>query len=271
MTDKELLEEIEQEFGSHAPTDEANGDDLDAFLADLKNTISSEPQDDSAKKAAPIAPPKKEKPLRSTRKEKVKEEFDSHAPANDANTDDLDSFLADLKNTISTEPQTDSAKKTEPPKKAAPIASQKKEKPQRPAREKKPKAETKKVSQKDVQSEQEAGGLTKFVLCHHTAVNVSLLCICLILVAAIAAVILFQGNSDPLEGKIMENVFIAGTDVGGMTREEAYDAVIDAIGTNYTEGIMNVKLGGSVLVLGPSQTRPVVHVGCGGWGAYGCG
>ena len=69
----------------------------------------------------------------------------------------------------------------------------------------------------------------------------------------------------------MDNVFVAGVNVGGMTKEEAYDAVIKAIGTNYTEGIMNVEFGNSVLVLAPSQTRPVLQVEGAVEEAYTCG
>ena len=45
MTDKELLEEIEREFGSHSTAQEDDSEDLDAFLADIKQTIApdSEP------------------------------------------------------------------------------------------------------------------------------------------------------------------------------------------------------------------------------------
>ena len=50
MTDKELLDEIEREFGSHPPAPKNDADDLDAFLADLKQTIAPEAQAAPAEK-----------------------------------------------------------------------------------------------------------------------------------------------------------------------------------------------------------------------------
>lgn len=205
--------------------------------------------------------------------DEIEKEFGSHAPtsADDSGADDLDAFLADLKNTISAESPTDSAENSESPKESAPIAPPKKEKPQRAARTKEPKIDSPQNSKKAGQPEKEPGSFTQFVIRHHVVINIFLLCLCLVLIGGIAAVILVQGNADPLEGKIMDNVFIAGTNVGGMTKEEAYNAVIEAIGTNYTEGIMNVELGSSVLVLAPSQTRPVLQVEGAVEEAYACG
>lgn len=205
--------------------------------------------------------------------DEIEKEFGSHAPtsADDSGADDLDAFLADLKNTISAESRTDSAENSEPPKESAPIAPSKKEKKHRAVREMEPKINPIKDSIQTIRTEKEPGRFTQFVIRHHVVINICLLCLCLALVGGIAAVILIQGNADPLEGKIMDNVFVAGVNVGGMTKEEAYDAVIKAIGTNYTEGIMNVEFGNSVLVLAPSQTRPVLQVEGAVEEAYTCG
>lgn len=205
--------------------------------------------------------------------DEIEKEFGSHAPtsADDSGADDLDAFLADLKNTISAESRTDSAENNEPPKESVPITPSKKEKKQRAVREMDPKINPIKDSNQTIQPEKEPGRFTQFVIRHHVVINICLLCLCLALVGGIAAVILIQGNADPLEGKIMDNVFVAGVNVGGMTKEEAYDAVIKAIGTNYTEGIMNVEFGNSVLVLAPSQTRPVLQVEGAVEEAYTCG
>lgn len=205
--------------------------------------------------------------------DEIEKEFGSHAPtsADDSGADDLDAFLADLKNTISAESRTDSAENNEPPKESVPITPSQKEKKQRAVREMEPKINPIKDSNQTIQPEKEPGRFTQFVIRHHVVINICLLCLCLALVGGIAAVILIQGNADPLEGKIMDNVFVAGVNVGGMTKEEAYDAVIKAIGTNYTEGIMNVEFGNSVLVLAPSQTRPVLQVEGAVEEAYTCG
>ena len=205
--------------------------------------------------------------------DEIEKEFGSHfsASTDDSGAEDLDVFLADLKLTISSEPQTSSAESNEDPKESAPIASPKKEKKQRAVREKEPKKSPEKDSSQTIQPEKEPGRFTQFVIRHHVVINICLLCLCLALVGAIAAVILFQGNADPLEGKIMDNVFVAGVNLGGMTKEEAYDAVIKSIGTNYTDRIMNVEFGNSVLVLAPSQTRPVLQVEGAVEEAYTCG
>ena len=193
MTDKELLEEIEREFGSHSTAQEDDSEDLDAFLADIKQTIAPDsetaPNSKQAPKKAPSDSPKKEKPAQR--------------------------------------------------------ASQKKAAPR------------KEPKQNDRPSE-EPRGLTRFILRHQTVINICLLCLCLVLIAGIAAVIFYQGNSDPLDDKMMDKVIVAGVDVGGMTREEAANAVIAAVGSNYSEKVMTVRLGSNVLSLAPSQTRPVL-------------
>ena len=201
MTDKELLDEIEREFGSHPPAPKNDADDLDAFLADLKQAIAPESQ---------AAPTKK-----------------------------------DTGHSL-------------PP--ASPAKKEKQKAPKKEAREKAPKAAApKKKAKQPNRPEKEPRGLTKFIIRHHVVINSFLILLCLALVAGIAAVILYQGSGDPLGDKIMNNVYVAGVDVGGMTREEAAEAVNAAIGTNYTEGVMNVRLGNNVLILSPSQTRPVLQ------------
>lgn len=181
----------------------------------------------------------------------------SHSPAADSGVDDLELFLADLKQTISADSTSPPAENNGFLQESAPS---KKEKNPKANEKNEAVPETVKNRKVNAQPEKQPSGFTLFILRHHVVINIFLLCLCLVLAAGIAAVILFQGNADPLEGKIMDNIYIAGTDVGGMTKEEAYNAVIDAIGTNYTEGIMNVRLGSSSLVLAPSQTRPVLRV-----------
>lgn len=203
MTDKELLEEIEREFGSHTAAQDSDSDDLDAFLADLKQTIDPDSQSAPSSKQAP-----RKAPSGASKRER---------PAERA-------------------PKTRSAPKQKPPKPEAP----------------------RKAPKQYDRPEKESRGLTRFILQHQTPINICLICLCLVLIGGIAAVFFFQGSGDPLDGKIMENVVVAGVDVGGMTREEAANAVIAAVGSNYAEKVMTVRLGSSVLSLAPSQTRPVV-------------
>lgn len=203
MTDKELLEEIEREFGSHSTAQDSDSDDLDAFLADLKQTIDPDPLAAPSSKQAsrkdPFGTSRSEKPAERTRKTK-------------------------------------SAPKQKSPKPEAP----------------------RKAPRQYDGPEKESRGLTGFILRHQLPINICLICLCLVLIGGIAAVIFYQGSGDPLNGKIMENVIVAGVDVGGMTREEAASAVMAAVGSNYSEKVMTVRLGSSVLSLAPSQTKPVV-------------
>ena len=57
MTDKELLEEIEREFGSHSTAQEDDSEDLDAFLADIKQTIAPDSEAAPNSKQAPEKTP----------------------------------------------------------------------------------------------------------------------------------------------------------------------------------------------------------------------
>lgn len=207
MTDEELLEEIEREFGSHAPEKKNDSDDLDAFLADLKQAIAPDaaeeykPKQSERDTSSPVPSPKQKKQER--------------------------------------------APKMDPPPKA---------------KQKKEPAPPKKAPKQPDRPQKEPSGFAKFIMRHQLPINISLLCLCLVLAAGIAAVLLYQGGSDPLGTQIMENVFVAGVDVGGMGREEALAAVNEAVGSNYTEGIMTVQLGSSSFVLAPSQTRPVLRI-----------
>jgi len=67
------------------------------------------------------------------------------------------------------------------------------------------------------------------------------ICAVLILLAIIILVAAFiiSGNAN---GRIMDNVFVAGVDVGGMTQSEAVRAVRDAVGDSYQTTPMIVKV-----------------------------
>ncbi len=206
MADKDIFDELIEEFGTPAKKAATPDDDLDAFITDLKRTIApdaaADPQPSPQQSAKTAAPPKQADSPRPERKKKDK------APA---------------------------------PKEAA---------------EPKPRKQKK----AELQPPKEPSGFTKFILAHRLVINTCLLVLCLALSAGIVAVIFFQGNSDPLENKIMENVYIAGVDVGGMTKEEATGAVDAAIGGNYADGTMEVELGTSQLILSSSFTRPSLQV-----------
>ncbi len=58
-------------------------------------------------------------------------------------------------------------------------------------------------------------------------------------------------------GKIMENVTVAGVDVGGMSKEDAVAAVTAAVGDSYTTTTMEVTLGDDTISLSPALTGAV--------------
>ena len=107
---------------------------------------------------------------------------------------------------------------------------------------------------------QKTGGFLDTVSRHHKGINLALAIIALVLVAGIVAVVLWQTNADPYQNKIVSNVRVAGVDVGGMTRQEAAEAVSTAVGSSYTSTDMTVVLGKEELILAASQTRPKLNI-----------
>ena len=101
-------------------------------------------------------------------------------------------------------------------------------------------------------------GLGGFLVRHRRAINLLLLLVCLGLVIGIAALILFQRSADPLEGKIAENVYVAGINVGGMTKDEAVAAV--NAGISGSERTMVVQIGEKQLTLSSSQAGGTLNV-----------
>ena len=75
----------------------------------------------------------------------------------------------------------------------------------------------------------------------------------LVLLCFIAAFFMGTG-SDPYKGKILNNVFLAGVNVGGMTKSQAIEAVKTAVGDTYSSQAMTVRLGGTTLTLAPKDT-----------------
>lgn len=75
----------------------------------------------------------------------------------------------------------------------------------------------------------------------------------LVLLCFIAAFFLGTG-SDPYKGKILNNVFLAQVNVGGMTKAQAIEAVEAAVGDTYATQSMTVRLGGTTLALAPEDT-----------------
>ena len=72
--------------------------------------------------------------------------------------------------------------------------------------------------------------------------------------------IFFAGASDPNDGKILDNVFLADIDVGGMSKNDAISAVKQAAGNTFSTEDMVVDLSGTQLHLSPKDTGAELDV-----------
>ena len=93
--------------------------------------------------------------------------------------------------------------------------------------------------------------------------KVVLVCSCVValaLLVAIIAVIWVGTASDPYDGKILNNVTIAGVNVGGMTKSQAEDAVKAVTKSTFTEQDMVVQLPDTTLYLSPADTGAQLDV-----------
>ena len=94
----------------------------------------------------------------------------------------------------------------------------------------------------------------------HRNVVLAVACgITLVLILTVLAV-LFLGSSDPYNGKILNNVFIADINVGGMTKSEAVSAVREATEDDYTQKYMVIDLDGTTLRLAPGDVAATLDV-----------
>jgi len=81
----------------------------------------------------------------------------------------------------------------------------------------------------------------------------------LILIVGITG-IFFAGSSDPYGRKILNNVLIAGVNVGGMTKNEAIEAVEKATGQRYAQEYLVIDLDGTTLRLAPGDVNAKLDV-----------
>ncbi len=82
----------------------------------------------------------------------------------------------------------------------------------------------------------------------------------LVLILGVIAFVLLSGVADPYDGKILNNVTIAGIHVGGLTRGEAEDAVLQGIGDPYTTTDMVIRLPEDSIRLTPADTGATLDV-----------
>ena len=93
--------------------------------------------------------------------------------------------------------------------------------------------------------------------------KVLLICICsLILVALLGTIagICVVNLSDPYDNRILNNVSVAGLNLGGMTKEEARTAITREYGNVYSNTDMVVTLSETVLTFSPADTGAKLDV-----------
>ena len=96
--------------------------------------------------------------------------------------------------------------------------------------------------------------IADFFRSNRKMVLVGVCALVLVLIVGIIAFVLLSGTADPYDGKILNNVTIAGVHVGNMTRSEAEDAVTQALGNPYATTDMVIQLPEEELRLTPATT-----------------
>lgn len=91
-------------------------------------------------------------------------------------------------------------------------------------------------------------------------VLVSSCAVVLVLLVAVIGIFWFASASDPYDGKILNNVTIAGVNVGGMTKSEAEDAVRAVTDDTFTQQDMVIVLPDTTLNLSPDNTGAKLDV-----------
>mgnify|MGYP003293407742 CR=1 FL=1 len=95
---------------------------------------------------------------------------------------------------------------------------------------------------------------------NRTILIVSICIVTLLLLAAIIAGVTIFINSNKDDGKILNNVTVAGVNIGGMTPEEAAAAIHRATDMSYTVENMVIYLPDTILELSPKDTNAKLDV-----------
>ena len=86
------------------------------------------------------------------------------------------------------------------------------------------------------------------------------LCAAALVLIVSVVVIFLVSTSDPYDSKILNNVFVADVNVGGMSKSQAVNAVKQATNQTYAREDMVVQLGSATLRLSPSNTKATLDV-----------
>ena len=99
-----------------------------------------------------------------------------------------------------------------------------------------------------------------FMDSHQKPVMVALCAAALILIISLIAIFFVNISGDPYGKKILNNVTVAGVNVGGMSKSDAISAVKSATDQTYTVQDMVVTLGDTTLRLSPKDTGAKLDV-----------
>ena len=93
--------------------------------------------------------------------------------------------------------------------------------------------------------------------------KVLLICLCSVLVVALLGGIgafAYMSATDPNDGKILNNVSVAGVNIGNMTKAEAKEALLAATENTYTKQPMVIRFPGGEISLSPEETGAKLNI-----------
>ena len=93
--------------------------------------------------------------------------------------------------------------------------------------------------------------------------KVLLICLCSVLVVALLGGIgafAYMSATDPNDGKILNNVSVAGVNIGNMTKAEAKEALRAATENTYTKQPMVIRFPGGEISLSPEETGAKLNI-----------
>lgn len=84
--------------------------------------------------------------------------------------------------------------------------------------------------------------------------------VALVLILAFIGLFFLGSAGDPYKGKILNNVMVAGINVGGLTKAEAIQVVEQNVGDLYEQQPMTIRLGGTTMTLVSADTGAQLDV-----------
>lgn len=115
----------------------------------------------------------------------------------------------------------------------------------------------------DYPEESEEDSLDRFLAFfrrNRLSIVIALFAVALLLIVGAVSIFRSASDTDPYDGRILENIYIADVAVGGMTKEEAAAALKEATNQTYASMDMVVDFGTAQLRLSPKDTGIRVDV-----------